>query len=257
VKKAQKDRIDRSIREYVSSPAIAYSYDTHYEDTALLRYDSVFLEEALPDSGSVLDIGCGTGRHVVEMASRGLRCTGLDLSPHMITLTRAKLERTGLSADLVQANMTEPLPFDDAAFDGVICMFSTIGLVPGSAGRAAVVEEIRRVVKPGGVFILHVHNRLHNLFSAWGRYWLFRTYVWDRMFTDLEVGDRIMPCYRGIENMYLHVFSERELRALLESGGFSVRRIAYLNPRRNGEITSGRLRSLRANGFLIAAEKTT
>ena len=63
-----------------------------------------------------------------------------------------------------------------------------------------------------------------------------------------------MKYSRGIEDMYLPVFSLWEIKALLARTGFRVTRIGYLNDPRNGEI-SGPLASLRANGFLIAAAK--
>lgn len=255
MKKSQKDAIDRSIREYVESPGIAYSYDSHYEDSALLEYDCRFLGEVLPREGRLLDVGCGTGRHLLEMARRGLECTGMDLSEHMLRLSAAKVEKEGLKTALIKADMRAPLPFDDSSFDNLICMFSTLGLVPGSDARASFLREANRVLADGGTLVLHVHNRLHNLWSPWGRHWLAKTYIWNRLFTDLEVGDRIMEYYRGIEDMYLHVFSLREIKALLARTGFRATRIDYLNDPRNGEI-SGPLASLRANGFLIAAAKT-
>jgi len=80
-----------------------------------------------------------------------------------------------------------------------------------------------------------------------------KTYIWDRLFTDLEVGDRVMEEYRGIKNMYLHVFSLSEVTGLLRRGGFEIRRLSYLNDSRNGEVAPGRFASVKANGFLIAA----
>lgn len=255
MKKLFGDTVRQSIKDYTTSPAIAYSYDRHYEDTPLLKYDVRFLEEALEPGGELLDIGCGTGRHLVELSARGFKCTGMDLSAHMVSLAQAKLLSSQLEAKIVQADMTQPLPFRDGAFGNVICMFSTIGLVPNAAARREFVDEVRRVLAPGGVFALHVHNRHHNLWSPWGRRWLLQTCVWDRFFTDLEVGDRVMDVYRGIENMYLHIFSLREIRKLLVSGGFEIARVGYLNHFRNGEITGEPFASLKANGFLIAATK--
>ncbi len=255
MKKVHRDTIARSVAKYVNSPEIAFEYDGHYAYTPLLDFDGRFLREVLPPDGILLDIGCGTGRHLIELTRHGLRCVGLDLSPHMVELARAKLEEVRLEAPVVRANMTAPLPFAAGVFDAAICMFSTMGLVPGKQGRRSFLEEVNRVLKPGGVFALHVHNRLHNLFSAWGRSWLLRTYLWDRFFTDLEVGDRIMKTYRGIEDMYLHVFSLREITALLAHAGLIPQRIAFLNDERSGEITGRRFASLRANGFLIAAVK--
>ena len=133
-------------------------------------------------------------------------------------------------------------------------MFSTIGLLPGAENRRRFLDEVTRVLKPGGTFVIHVHNRLRttNLTTPWGISFLVRTYLWDPLFTDLEVGDRVMPFYRGIRDMYIHIFSFRELKRLLGGAGFEITRVAYLNDRRSDEIRDGLLASWRANGFVVS-----
>jgi len=61
----------------------------------------------------VLDIGCGTGRHLLMFLERGLDITGLDASPHMLDIARKKL---GHRAELHQG-LAEDLPFEDNSFD--------------------------------------------------------------------------------------------------------------------------------------------
>jgi len=250
-----RDRIADSIRKYAGSPAIALAYDRHYEDTPLLDFDTELLKRELPAGGRLLDIGCGTGRHLVELGRHGLECVGMDLSEYMLELAAAKTEEIRLRPLLLRADMREGLPFRGASFDHVLCMFSTIGLVAPSERRLAFVGDVKRVLRPGGTFHFHVHNRLYNLTTPWGRAWLARTYVFDRLWTDLEVGDRIMPVYRGIDDMYLHVFSLREVRKLLAAAGLELERVHYLNARRDGVLAGKRFASVRANGFILSARK--
>ncbi len=247
-------RVNAALRKYVTDPGLALGYDRYYEDLALLDFDTRFLADALPHEGLVLDIGCGTGRHIITLGGAGRRFVGMDLSRHMLDVTCAKLERANLAAPLVRADMRAPLPFRDDSFDAVVCMFSTIGLIPSAAGRVAFVREVARILRPGGTFVFHVHNRLNNLLTSWGRLWLLRTYTWDRVFTDLEVGDRVMPTYRGIRNMFLHVFSPAEVRRLISDGGLEMTRMALLNKERTGE-THGPLCQWRANGLIVSAAK--
>jgi len=253
--------IATALARYVTDVAQAATYDDHYRFTELLRFDTEFLCGELT-GGSVLDLGCGTGRHLTALARNGHPCTGVDLSWPMLEIARAKAaaavgEIRDASAPLprlLQANLRAPLPFQDGSFDNAICMFSTLGLIPSTAERLAFVKEVRRVIRPGGSFILHVHNRLYNIVAGWGRWWLFKTYTLDRIFTSLECGDKILDDYRGIPDMYLHVFSLGEVKRLLKEGGFDIRRTVCLDDDRTGEVT-GAFASVRANGFILLAAK--
>ena len=69
---------------------------------------------------SVLDLGCGTGRHVVYMAQKGLHVTGLDNAPTALKLTREWLQEEGNVAGLVLSDMRTSLPFRDQVFDAVL-----------------------------------------------------------------------------------------------------------------------------------------
>jgi len=248
-------RIARSLNSYVTLPSMASGYDALHRNTELFTFDTVFIKERLPAEGLVLDIGCGTGRHLVALSTPRRRVVGMDLSEHMLDIAAVKTERRGANANLVRADMRAGLPFRDASFDAVICMFSTIGLIPSHVERVQFLHDVARVLKPGGLFVFHAHNRFYNIFYPWGLAWLLRTYTWDRLFGGLEPGDRIMPHYGEIEGMYLHIFSPREVRKLVRDGGMELKDMYYLNDERTGEIR-GFLRAVRANGFLLAARRS-
>jgi cyclopropane fatty-acyl-phospholipid synthase-like methyltransferase len=72
------------------------------------------------DLSSVLDIGCGAGRHAVYMAQKGLRVTGMDNAPTALSLTRQWLDKEGLHAGLVLADTRNVLPFQSNSFDALI-----------------------------------------------------------------------------------------------------------------------------------------
>jgi SAM-dependent methyltransferase len=80
----------------------------------------------------LLDIGCGTARHVIHFARRGHCVVGADLSAHMIRVAREKARQASVPASLVRADMVDlPRLFQPGSFDYALCMFSTIGLVAG------------------------------------------------------------------------------------------------------------------------------
>jgi len=115
----------------------------------------------LKDTGAstVLDLGCGTGRHVVYLAGSGFQVFGLDNSPEGIAATRRWLADEGLGADLQLRSMAETLPYEDAFFDAVISVqvihHADIATIRGIAG------EITRVLKGGGLLFVTV-PRLRN-----------------------------------------------------------------------------------------------
>jgi ubiquinone/menaquinone biosynthesis C-methylase UbiE len=95
----------------------------------------------------VLECGCGTGLILERIKEHARRAVGIDLSPGMLELARAR----GL--DVHEGSVTE-LPFPDASFD-VTCSFKVLAHVP-DIGRA--LAEMARVTRPGGVLLAEFYN---------------------------------------------------------------------------------------------------
>jgi len=97
--------------------ALAFDWDVEDEVTWLLAR----LGQAC---ASVLEPGCGPGRHVAALALRGLEVAGLDASPAMVALARRRLAASGLTADVVRGDMRD---FDlGRRFDGAVCPVNTL-----------------------------------------------------------------------------------------------------------------------------------
>ena len=103
----------------------------------------------------VLDVGCGAGTDLIRFARGGARATGVDLSSSAIALARQNFAQQGLQADLREAD-GEALPFAGGAFDLVFAH----GVVQYTTDDRALVEECRRVLKPGGMAVFQVYNRV-------------------------------------------------------------------------------------------------
>ena len=103
----------------------------------------------------VLEVGCGAGVDLARFARGGAQVTGVDLSPSAIDLARANFEQQGLTGRLEVAD-GEQLPFADSAFDLVYAH----GVVQYTANPQRLVDECRRVLKPGGLAIFQVYNRI-------------------------------------------------------------------------------------------------
>lgn len=100
---------------------------------------------AVKASQRVLDVACGTGVVAVTAARRGAIVSGLDLAPPLIERARQNAAIAGVNIDFVEGD-AEALPYPDASFDLVLSQFGHIF----APRPAVVVEEMLRVLKPGG-----------------------------------------------------------------------------------------------------------
>jgi len=141
------------------SGASAERYDHQVEvlfggaAAAMRRQALVPLKAALlgRPGARLLDVGCGTGRFLREVKANypRLEATGLDLSPYYLAVAQRDL-RSWSRVQLV-LGAAEVIPFADSQFDAVTCVYLFHELPPGV--RRAVVAEIRRVLKPGGMLV--------------------------------------------------------------------------------------------------------
>lgn len=104
---------------------------------------------------SVLEVGCGAAVDLARFARGGAQATGVDLSASAIELARANFEQQGLPGRFEVAD-GEHLPFPDNAFDLVYAH----GVVQYTANPQQLVNECRRVLKPGGEAVFQVYNRI-------------------------------------------------------------------------------------------------
>lgn len=112
------------------------------------------VSEHLP-CDAFLDAGCGDGRHLAALARSGHRpnrLAGIDISERILETARAAA--APLEPQLERANL-EALPFEDAAFDLVLCTQVIEHLLDPPAG----VRELARVLRPDGVLVLTTDNR--------------------------------------------------------------------------------------------------
>ena len=110
----------------------------------------------LEPSADLLDCPCGYGRHSIEFARLGLQVVGADRSEVLL----AEAKRRGGEGDWpewIHADYRE-LPFEDASFDCVTNLFSSLGYWGDDADRRAI-GEFRRVLRPGGSLVIETMHR--------------------------------------------------------------------------------------------------
>lgn len=233
----------------------AHDYDSLLANTFLLEQDQHFVERHCPSAGLLIDLGCGTGRLSVPFAKRGYWVVGIDLSEEMLRIVGKKATDAGVTVHRLQANIVELGSLADASFDYAVCLFSTLGMVAGSMNRLRVVEHVYRLLRPGGVFVVHVHNRWFNFWDRGGRRWLLKDCLrW--LFHQADSGDRPMPRADGRPGWSLHHFRRREIVGLLQDCGFEIIAVQPVSLRTDGRlILPWWFGWLRTYGYLIAARR--
>jgi ubiquinone/menaquinone biosynthesis C-methylase UbiE len=116
-----------------------------------------------------LDLGCGQGWYMAELARAGHVVYGVDAAHGQLVQAAAQLEREGIARGrLLRSDMTS-LPFPDACFDFVYSINALHHLAdPGAQQRA--LREIARVLRPRGVFVLHELNTANPVFRLYMSY---------------------------------------------------------------------------------------
>jgi len=142
----------------------------------------VFLEESHLMSAlgnvaglSILDVGCGTGRHAVRLARAGAKVTGIDFSSGM--LARARSKPGAGAVTFVEHDITQPLPLEARSFDRVLSCLVLDHIVDLSTFFA----ELGRVCRTDGLVVASVMHPAMNLKGIQAR------------FTDPATGDEVRP----------------------------------------------------------------
>ena len=203
----------------------------------------------------IADFGCGTGRTLLPLVNAGYRGVAIDLSIPMLTMvkekfeinfagqaTNAAIEPAGQSDDLsnndsnktdapskrhadlvlLQANLVELDGLNNDSIDHGISLFSTLGMIQGANHRARFLEHVRRVIKPGGQFILHAHNAWFQLRHPGGIRWAVNSAM-SQLSGKGDFGDRTAQ-YRGVNEMFIHSFRKSELNRALDKAGFKTQK---------------------------------
>jgi 2-polyprenyl-3-methyl-5-hydroxy-6-metoxy-1,4-benzoquinol methylase len=142
------------------------SYDKEpYTQGTAGEVDFVERELGGDRSKRILDIGCGTGRHAVELARRGYRVTGFDLSEGQLRAAREKAEAAGVEVEFSCRDATEPHFVDE--FDAAI-MFceGAFSLMETDEKNFAILKHAAVALRPGGKLMMTTLSALFPLFHS-------------------------------------------------------------------------------------------
>lgn len=177
----------------------------------------------------VLDVCCGTGRHLLELGRRGYRTTGVDRTSSYLAAARAQAETEKLQVQLVQTDVRDlDLP---AVFDGALNMYTSFGYFDDYNDDLRCARNIRRALKPGRRFLIETEGKeiMARNYRAQEWYWhddgsigLQQRTIrdgWERMDTRwILLRNGRVEWDRTISS---RIYSAVEMRSLLLSAGFA------------------------------------
>lgn len=126
----------------------------HYDEVFPARPDVVaFLERALPPTGRLLDVGCGTGAFCGQLAGPDRPCLGIDLDPGMID--QAEARHPGVDFRILGMQEIGLLPAGE--FSSVICLGNVLPHLP-LASLPGFLSAVHRLLQPGGAWVFQTVN---------------------------------------------------------------------------------------------------
>ncbi len=179
---------------------------THFSATREYAWPEVETFVADAPRGAVgLDVGCGNCRHAALLAERVERVVGVDASRGVLGTGRERARERGFSVSLLQADAAA-LPLATGVVDLAVYV-ATLHHLPGRESRVASLDELARVLAPGGRALVSVWSTTHDRFDAETGF--DTTVAWT--LPDGETVDR-----------FYHIYDPAEFAADLEASALAV-----------------------------------
>lgn len=197
---------------YAFDKSVGLSYLSYLETIFIQKHLKKSLEKKL-----FLDLGIGTGRIARILLEKNIEVKGMDFSDEMIKLSRHNLAEYVKKKQLrfSKGDLNKKLPFQDNSFDGVIC----IRVIKYVKNWRKAIDEISRVIKPNGVFILEYPNfySIQSLSRFYAGYLTFKPSEINSCL--LASGFKIISKMHGVKlpfYLYKYIISESKLNKLLK-----------------------------------------
>jgi SAM-dependent methyltransferase len=148
----------------------------------------------------ILDVGCGDARHLPFFKSLGMEPYGVEIDAESVVALNQQLTKIGLNNDLVKLGWCSNLPFLDASFDYIISWNSSYYMSHDGSTFESNIEEMTRVLKPGGWFILSVPKNTAFIFDQSSESDIEYCRLINKDPWNERVGE-IMRCFSGAEEL--------------------------------------------------------
>ena len=191
------------------------------------------LRKTLNAEGAVLDLACGTGRHLIGLGKAGYNVIGLDISAKLLKIAKSRWHE----AQLVKGDMRF-LPFKPCVFSAAISMDQSFGYLSSEMDDLQSLKELNRTLCSGGVLIVDLFNIEHlvkklqsNSELKWREYpsfFLVQTRNLDSSCGKLHDQWTVYDWVEGDIKVFEHItrlYTCRGMQGLLEKAVFSVKAV--------------------------------
>jgi D-alanine-D-alanine ligase len=208
-------------------PSYLSLYDTYLLERTPIEADQLEVLLDLHPPARILDLGCGQGRHAIELGRRGYEVTGVDLSEYLLDVAAARARAAGVKLRLLKGDMREPLA--GARFDIALSLFTSFGYFRDEADDRKVLRAVAGMLLPGGHFLLEVLNGQRERQRFEPRQWFAvgKTAVMEERHLD-QGGRRLVvqrtvstPNARETDLHAIRLYDGSELAEALREAGFA------------------------------------
>ena len=134
---------------------LAKYYDLIYNDKDY-KNEVTFIEDIFENTHKpkkILELGCGTGNYTQILLERGYEITGVDISENMLKIAKEKCTCNFIRGSIRDISIND-------RFDACIAMFAVMGYITENSDIVKVLNNVRRHLKPDGLFVFDVWNGL-------------------------------------------------------------------------------------------------
>lgn len=233
--KLQKSKSINEIESLKQSVINEFSSDITQEkylkigEKGLWQSEETFIDKYFAKNSRILDIGCGTGRTTIPLYLKGYKVVGVDITPKMIESAKKIALNKNLNIDYQIGDATD-LKFEANFFYNAIFSNNGWTQIPGKVNRQKALNELYRVLKPGGYFIFTSHKKRYSPYYLffWIKQWL-KIYLLKPLgfnIKEIEFGDRFFSRESGgtefKEKQYIHIPNINEVKKQIQNSGFKI-----------------------------------
>ncbi|HVP26092.1 MAG TPA: class I SAM-dependent methyltransferase [Candidatus Bathyarchaeia archaeon] len=162
------DRLENARKSVLKASRSYYAHLGYYEEYTYAEntnrreldfFEFAFRTHATLKVRDVLDVACGSGRHVLGLAHRGYKCTGQDYTPEQVQIAKTRAKQERVSMKLLQGDATK-LKYE-SEFDAVLAV-RILFLLPDDESVLTCLRQVHRALKSDGILICNIANPFYD-----------------------------------------------------------------------------------------------